>query len=477
MEELINAELFFDDTFIIALDHPKLKRKKGVITIECFLNKDLLYFSNHDFYFKNHPDLVLHDNIFKIRAKTRQNSTIEFFEIFITRTSYPSFQFIFTCFNHSMEYANVYESDLINNSVLSSIIVEGWKLEYNKTSEIVRYRSLFGIEDSRMLSIEVDNLEVSLNLWFKKRYTDLKIGLIKHPKNPDSVIVKFYNDSKISYRIYNKIKDSIKHFISFLAGNNIVIREENYSNEKHGYFIKFFSELKIKKITNNEYLPVNEVLFKHKNIVQDYFETISVFLFLDKKIKISEIIYLINQSKKVDIESAFFILLICIEKLSRLLLGSDLISESEKVIIPQDNFNQIKEKLFENLISLLPQNISKSQKSGLKAKIYNLNSKGKTDYKIDQLLTYTEIERTENINALFPQLRNLAIHEGEISNTNNGHYENYLSLFNLVNEIICNLIQYKGIRRPLATPSRRNLYKKETFLWDYKKNVGYVNGQ
>ena len=49
--------------------------------------------------------------------------------------------------------------------------------------------------------------------------------------------------------------------------------------------------------------------------------------------------------------------------------------------------------------------------------------------------------------------------------------------FNLVNEIICNLIQYKGIRRPLATPSRRNLYKKETFLWDYKKNVGYVNGQ
>ena len=24
---------------------------------------------------------------------------------------------------------------------------------------------------------------------------------------------------------------------------------------------------------------------------------------------------------------------------------------------------------------------------------------------------------------------------------------------------------------------RRNLYKKETFLWDYKKNVGYVNGQ
>ena len=39
MEELIKAELFFDDTFIIALDHPKLKRKKGVITIECFLNK------------------------------------------------------------------------------------------------------------------------------------------------------------------------------------------------------------------------------------------------------------------------------------------------------------------------------------------------------------------------------------------------------------------------------------------------------
>ncbi|MEG1313614.1 MAG: hypothetical protein RSD40_04800, partial [Bacilli bacterium] len=366
-------------------------------------------------------------------------------------------QFIFTCFSHSIEYANVNESDLIDKSILSSITIEGWKLEYNNTSTITRNRSLFGIEDSRVLSIEVDNLEVSLNLWFKKRYTDLKIGLIKHPKNTDSVIVNFYGDSKIPYRIYNKIKYSIKYFISFLAGNNIIIRDESFSNKKYGYFIKSFSELITKKITNNEYLPVNEVLFKHKNIVQDYFETISVFLFLDRKIKISEIIYLINQSKKVDIQSAFFILLICIEKLSRLLLESDLISESEKVIVPQADFNQIKEKLFENLISLLPQNISISQKSGLKAKIYNLNSKGKTDYKIDQLLAYTEIERTENVNALFPQLRNLAIHEGEISNTNNGHFENYLSLFNLVNEIICNLIQYKGIRRPLAKSSKRNL--------------------
>lgn len=476
IDEIHDAELFYNDVLLVVLDNPKLSIKKGIISIECFLNKELLSFSNNKFNLREFPNIILHNNVFKIKAKTSKNSIIEFLEVLITQTSYPTFQFVFTCYSHSIEYTNVEVNGLINNSVLNSFNIEGWKLQYNKTSNTIRNRNIFGKEDATNLIMEFDNMQIPLNLWFKKRYCDLQVALVKHPQKSGTVIVKFYGNFKIAYRIYNQIKFSIQFFLSYLAGNNIIIREECFSNNRYGYFVKTFSEIKNKKITTNEYLPVNEIVFRHKDIVEDYFETISVFLLLDKKIKISEIIYLINQSKKVDFESAFFILLICIEKLSRLLLKSDFVSESEKVIISQNDFDDIKEDLFKSLLSMLPKTISDKEKNAFKQKVYNLNYKGKTDYKIDQLLTYCEIERTDKVNSLFPQLRNLAIHQGEISNTNQGHYENYISLFNLVNEIICNLIQYKGIRRPLTRPPIRELHKKENFLWDYKSKVGYVNG-
>ena len=225
MVDFHDVVLIFEDKEIAVLNHPKLKNKNGIASIECFLNKDLLDFAGQKFCFKEYPDLILHKNVFKIRAKTRQNSIIEFLEVLVTHTSYPSFKFVFTCYSHSVEYANVFESDLIDNSVLSSINIEGWKLQYNQTSQTIRNRSVFGKDDVATLSMEFDHLQITLSLWFKKRYSDLQIALIKHPENKDTIIVRFYGESKIPFRIYDKIKYSIIYFISYLAGNNIIIRE------------------------------------------------------------------------------------------------------------------------------------------------------------------------------------------------------------------------------------------------------------
>lgn len=476
MEDIYEADLILNNKIIISFIRPKFYEKKGIIKIDCFLDSNLVDYSN-GFFLKTNPGINLNKEVFKIRAITKQRSLIEFYEVLMSKSSYPSYEFTFTCFHYSLQYANVIETDLIENSVLSSFSLDGMNLQYINTSLIKRERKLYDEDDSRTLSIDFDSIELPLNLSFKKRFYDLKIALVKHPKSEKSVTVIFCGDSKIPFRIYEKLKFSLKYFISYIAGNNIIIREENFHNNKQGYFVKTYSEQNIKRTFENEYLPIYEPVFKHKKIIENYVETISLYLFLDKKIKLSNIIYLINQAKKVDIESGFFILLICVEKLSLLLLESDLIPDSEKTIIPKKIFDTIKGSLFDSLKDLVQDRISNDQLSAFKSKINNLNAKGKTDYKIDLLLDYAEIDRTDEINLLFPYLRNLAIHEGEISSSENDHYKNFYLLFNLVNEIICNLIQYKGIRKPKSLSNSRILEIKKEFKNSYTAKIGHVNYQ
>ncbi|WP_343640807.1 hypothetical protein [Chryseobacterium sp.] len=476
MEEIYDAKLILNGEAITHLIRPKLYEKKGRIKIDCFLDSDSISYSDFDFFLKNNPEIILNKEIFKIIAYSKQGK-IEFYDVMLSKTSYPGYEFTFTCLQYSLLYAGVDTTDLIENSVLTSFTFDSMNIQFTNASTIKRERKLFDFDDSRPLSIDFDSIELPLNLWFKKRYFDLKIALIKHPKREKSIIVKFFGESKIPYRIYKKLKFSIKYFISYLAGNNVIIKEENFYNNNYGYFVKTHSEPSNKRIFENEYLPIYDPGFKHKKIVSNYLETLSLYLFLDKKINLSDIIYLINQAKKVDIESGFFILLICIEKLSRLLVESELIPNSEKTIIPKQIFDSIKKPLFESFEELAKNTISKDELSAFKSKINNLNTKGKTDYKIDLLLDFAEIERTDEINLLFPYLRNLAIHEGEISSSENDHYKNFYSLFNLVNEIICNLIQYRGVRRPKSSLNSRILVIKKEYEKNYKTNIGFVNHQ
>ena len=112
--------------------------------------------------------------------------------------------------------------------------------------------------------------------------------------------------------------------------------------------------------------------------------------------------------------------------------------------------------------------LAKKEIEAFKTKIGNLNVKNKTDNKIDILLDFCEITRNEEIDLLFPKLRNLAIHQGEICFSENDSYKNHHTLFILINSMLCNLIQYKGIRFIEHKNKTNYISKKETFRIDYK---------
>lgn len=327
---------------------------------------------------------------------------------------------------------------------------------------------MFGKDDSRMFSFELDNSEINYSYYSKKRNFFLEIGLIKDTENEKSVIVSFFQDELIPFHIYHKIKHSLKYFISYLCGNNIIIREEYYQNH-YQHFIRTYSQQKLTEFNINHFLPIHDVHFKHKHIINDCTKTFSNFLIWDKILNLSEIVYLINQSKQVNIESSFFILLIVIEKIAISLYISKVINKKETYILDYEHFTELKQDLYELIESNLKGKASKKKIEQLKSKVGNINKSNKTENKIDILLEFCEIKRTEEIDQLFPELRNLAIHQGEISYDRKDSSKNYHTLFILVNNIICNLIQYRGIRFIEHKDKTKYIAKKEEYNFEIEK--------
>ena len=476
-EKLSNATLIFENKVLLSLLQSHYYEDDGRILIDCFLKEEDIDFHNDDNYFRNFPGISQNSLDFTIEGITSAGSKIIFKKVGVKRSSYPSLNFTFICLHHSIEYVVTNENDLLASSFLKSFVIEGISSQYSKLSTTKRIRTIFGEDDSHDLVWELDHTEIPINLYFKKRYYDFKIAIIKHPKIENAAIIRFYGEFSLPYRVFQKIRFSIKYFISFLTGTNIVIREENYQGKGFAHFIKSFSE-KVPQISvGNKYLPIKEPIHRHAGFLKDYSKTISLYLYLDKKLKLSEIIYLINQSKKLDFETEFFILLIAIEKLASQLIQSDLLNEKEKNIMDDQKFKNLLPSIWQKVEDTLKKNVTNNQLAQFKTKIHNLNRKGKTDYKIDLLLDYAEIEKTPEVLSLFPKLRNLAIHEGKISSEEDGHYENYTVLFNLVNEIICNLIQYKGKRLVSVAYEESKIDEKKEFAIDYHDKIGYVNYQ
>lgn len=470
MEEISNASLFIDDNFIITLDYPKLKNVDGVVLLECYIiNKNHGY--NDDIvYFKELKEKIYYNQL-KIKTITKHGSEIILKNVYLKSCTFPSFEFEFICTDHYVEYLLCNENVKIENFFLSSLLIEGLDLQFTKTSEINRKRIMFGIDDSRTLSLKLDNTELFFQYFDKKRQYDLKIGIIDNQEESNSIILKFYGDSIIPYKIYLFFKNSIKFFLSYIAGNNIIIREETFTINHTNYISKIYSINKLTDLNNNKFLPIFDSQFRHDRILQDYINTLPNYLFLDKLLNLSEVIYLINQSKKVNIESSFFILLIAIEKLSYNLTKSRLIESKNNFIIDNELFIKLKPILKDKIEEVFDDKISKNEIKSLKTKIDNLNIKNKTDNKIDILLDFCEIKRNEKIDLLFPKLRNLAIHEGEISFSENDAFENHQTLSILINSILCNLIQYKGIRFIEHKNDTNYISKKEQFVNTYVYNL------
>lgn len=245
-----------------------------------------------------------------------------------------------------------------------------------------------------------------------------------------------------------------------------MIREEYYQNN-YQHFTRTYSQQELSEFNVNHFLPIHDAHFRHRYIINDYTKTISNFLIWDKILNLSEIVYLINQSKQVNIESSFFILLIVIEKIANSLYTSKVVDKNDNFILSNEQFYELKQDLHQIIESNLKGKNSEKKIGQLKSKVGNINKSNKTDNKIDILLDFCEINRSKEIDQLFPELRNLAIHQGEISYERKDSSRNYHTLFILVNSIICNLIQYKGIRFIEHKNKTNYISKKE----DYKFNI------
>jgi hypothetical protein len=224
-----------------------------------------------------------------------------------------------------------------------------------------------------------------------------------------------------------------------------------------------------KRKNYSKYIPIGNIHFRHKNILRDYLECFDTFLIADQYLNISEVIFLINQAKKSSIDSAFFIMVIAMEKLSDKFLESPFRVKGNETIIENSEFEKlIKEtkesfqKSFKDLKSNAPQKYH-----NLFSKLGSINKKGKTDNKIDLLLKFAEINKTPEIENLFPILRNIAIHKGEIDFPEGKAYENYIALEKLLNDVIANLIQYKGLRYIKTIATINYSEQKEKYQFDY----------
>ena len=473
MKEISSAKLWFENEFIIELTLPELRIQEGEIFIDCFIDRTFFKYDEKDI-FKKDITSFLDNKSFLIKATTSSGTEIFYKNMFLQSSSFPSFKFSFLCLDYSTEYIfrGTNKSD-IQQSHLSSLVIEGINPQFTKSSEVKRERFLFGHDDSSILSFSIDNSE--LTLWYnsRKRNYHLQIGIIKNTEKDNSIIVKFYGECFIEYRVYQKFKNSIRFFISYLAGNNIIIRNENFVNNRtkyhleSSYFFRTYSHVELAKFNTNAFLPIQNVHFRHKYIIQDYLKTLPNYLLIDQKLNISEVIYLINQSKQVNLESSFFILLIAVEKLANSLINSDLISYKENNIIEKELFESLKPELIKNINEIFGDKISTKQMNLLKSKVGNINIKNNTDSKIDILLDFCEIIRTHEIDLLFPKLRNLAIHQGEISVSEDDAYKNYHTLFVLINSVVCNLLQYKGIRFIEHKNSTNYITKKQEYKIDY----------
>ena len=212
MKEINSAILHFEKKPLVKLDLPELRIENGLIHIDCYINKDF-FGEDMEKSFINKKSL-LDDKTFTIQAIESHGSKIIFNQVIVQSESYPSYKFSFLCYDYSTQYINVSDESNILKSGLKYLVVEGIDMQFTKTSEKKRLRTMFGKDDSRILSFELDNSEIRYNYYDKQRSFDLEIGLIKDSEKEKSVLINFYQDKLIPYRTYQKIKTSLKYFIS-----------------------------------------------------------------------------------------------------------------------------------------------------------------------------------------------------------------------------------------------------------------------
>ncbi len=455
---------------LIEIINPKLKIKKGIIYVRGLFDqtkfkepKDVENLLNIQ---HGHHSVTTND-LFEIIGLDQTNSEVEISAVHYHNINYSEMKIEFISYGHLTRKIKHPSNDKKENQLLS-IGLEAFKLEFNQLTTIERKRTILGKEEKQITSFRRDYTEAMINFSVDEKQYNLQLSFMENDKNK-LVYLHIEGDEILNFDDYQKIRFKLKAFLSYASGNNVIFRVENYYCNQILYQ-KIYSTRRTKYKYDSAFIKINNIHFRNHNILQDYLNAFNTFLLVEKHIDLSSIIFLLNQSKKVSIDSGFFIMLIAIERLANEILNSPFLYPEIMYYMEQDKFKELfgaTKKTFEKSFEYLKKS-DKTNYNKLYSKLCGINRIGKTDMKIKYLLEFAEIEETQEINNLFPILRNLAIHKGEIDFPEGKAFENFEILKGLINEIICNIIQYKGVRY-LKSEGKTNYIKKK-IEYNYKIN-------
>jgi hypothetical protein len=442
--EIENAHLVSAKKKSIKLFDPKIKSKKGIIHIEGVLDfheplskEKVKELEEHLGIHAGTRDVNPEDYL-QITGTGKFGSDVLISEVHCVTISFSSLKATFATYG-DLYHRNKYPGNYKSNRIYS-IGLEGLKIAFERVTSFDYTRTILGEEQRRTLRSEWDYTEQKLHFKWKSKQYDHKITFLKSEDN--LTVLRFEKDQWLELSTYTDIKQQLRAFLSYPNGNVLNFREEHF--EENGVsFSKISSGKKVKNSVRSQYIPLHSIQFRSKNILKDYLNCFDNFLFVDQHLDLVGFVFLFNQSRKEAIDTSIFIMLIALEKIASNFIESDLFSEKRNTIIDPVEFNSRIDKTKEQFKKDF-NDLKDFQK--LNSKLGNLNQKHQTDKKIEALLDFARVKRTDEVEHLFTILRNKAIHQGKIDTIGENGFENYINLTLLCNRLLCNLIQYKGLR-------------------------------
>lgn len=466
LPELHSASLFLRDNSAVQIINPKILQKKGMIYVSGILDshffKDIKEIEEK---LELKKDTYTIADMFVIKGIESHGGELQISPVLISSINFNKLEVEFYCYGQIEETIRFNKSE---KDYVYSVSFEGLTMYCDRVTTTKQERSLLGKLEERPLTLTKDFTESSASFNFAGKTVDLRFALIKD-KEDELVHLVFHEESRISLELYNDLKFSLTAYFSFACGNNVSVRRESfYKNGFHHSLL--FSNKRVKQKFYSNFIPINNISFLHKNILNDYMECFEVYLFINEHLHISQIILLLNQAKKAPTDSSIFIMLIALEKLADRYISSSLYTSSPGFVVDPISYKEFiknSKTSFDTFFRTGKKTHSKELIDDLWSRIVNVNKKGKTEDKIEQLLKFAEIKLTPEISLLFTVLRNKAIHQGEVHLPATNPYENKVALELLLNQVVANLIQYRGLRYIRSEAGKNICEQKLDFNHDY----------
>jgi len=473
--EIAHTYLITTGGIKLPLIDPKIKFKRGIISISGFLNttevnkassgspnpykwmETQLGFDREGWTdtFENHMQIVGIGSF---------GSKVTISEVLCSRIQYSNLRVEFYTHNHLLHEISLGADSPDEKDDVTSICIEGLSMQFYGTTSYYKTRSILNTEKKFPVSTKWNFSEFVLDFQFQNQKHHHHITLIKED---ESTYLTFEKAPRMELDVYEKLKIHLRAFLSYPTGNTLQFREEHFQRDGKIYS-RINSVQTVKSKVYSEYIPINEVSFRNKGVLSDYLSCFDRFLKINQHLDLIGFIFLFNQSRKVALDTSVFIMLVALEKLADDFINSSLVTDETAHIINPDDFSNRMTTVNAAFVEAF-KGINRTAFNALKSKLGNLNTQAKTNRKIDALLDFVEIPIQDSIRPILHELRNRAIHQGEVELLDSSGTENFMALTHLCHEVCCNLIQYPGYRFIERKERKNYVEQKREYKFDFAK--------